>query len=103
MVMAPSNQARAGFILRAVDESWPAPGRLCHKNERGLELVQPRWSPPISGAHPASRSTASASAVLHGWISDGGDVLRVYWQARRTSRWRLPIVLAVRPRAPARP
>ena len=45
-------------------------------------------------------------------ITDGGDVARVWWQAHRTSRWRLPIVLAATPRetdaasaagAPARP
>ncbi len=31
-------------------------------------------------------------------ITDGGDVARVWWQAHRTSRWRLPIVLAATPR-----
>jgi len=34
-------------------------------------------------------------------ITDGGDVARVWWQAHRTSRWRLPIVLAATPRAAA--
>jgi hypothetical protein len=28
-------------------------------------------------------------------ITDGGDVARAFWQAHRTSRWTLPIVLAV--------
>jgi len=31
-------------------------------------------------------------------ITDGGDVARVFYQAHRTSRWTLPIVLAVTPR-----
>ena len=30
-------------------------------------------------------------------ITDGGDVARVWWQAHRTSRWHLPIVLAATP------
>ena len=31
-------------------------------------------------------------------ITDGGDVARVFYQAHRTSRWKLPIVLAATPR-----
>jgi hypothetical protein len=31
-------------------------------------------------------------------ITDGGDVARAFYQAHRTSRWTLPIVLAAIPR-----
>jgi hypothetical protein len=31
-------------------------------------------------------------------ITDGGDVARVFYQAHRTTRWKLPIVLAATPR-----
>ncbi len=37
-------------------------------------------------------------AVGNAEISDGGDVARVFYQAHRTSRWKLPIVLAAFPR-----
>jgi hypothetical protein len=37
-------------------------------------------------------------AVGNAEITDGGDVARVFYQAHRTSRWKLPIVLAATPR-----
>ena len=44
--------------------------------------------------------TAAFERVIIGnaEISDGGDVARVFYQAHRTSHWRLPIVLAATPR-----
>jgi hypothetical protein len=37
-------------------------------------------------------------AVGNAEITEGGDVARVFYQAHRTSRWKLPIVLAATPR-----
>src|SRR5262252_914410 len=37
-------------------------------------------------------------AVGNAEITDGGDVARVFYQAHRTTRWNLPIVLAATPR-----
>jgi hypothetical protein len=37
-------------------------------------------------------------AVGNAEITEGGDVARVFYQAHRTARWKLPIVLAATPR-----
>jgi hypothetical protein len=44
--------------------------------------------------------TATFERVIVGSaeITDGGDVARVFYQAHRTSRWKLPIVLAAQRR-----